>query len=699
MKLIVIGCSGKLISMVLRKCFSPMFVLFIVVTATIAHTASENVHGLSELKQGSMVIKSNQGHYQLLPLLDTQVKLKVSGLIARAEVKQFFQNQTDGYIEATYVFPLPEDSAVDHLSMVIGERRIIGKIKEKSKARKIYQQAKKSGKKAALLEQQRANIFTSKVANIAPGEVIEIAIEYQQQVRYAFGEFSIRFPTTITPRYQPVTNQLQEQFIQTEDNDWTVKTEVIPSMPLLSKNSKIENLISIDVELDAGMPISVIESPYHNVIRQKISSTNYHVSLDDYQITNKDFQLRWRAEKSAEPRLAVFTENKTTEDDDEYLLLMIAPPEPENYQSMPRQLTLVIDQSGSMEGASMIQAALALQAALDKLKSDDKFNVIAFNQQSRSLFDQPVAANRFNIHHAKRFVASLRAEGGTEMMPALRSALTEPVIDGFVRQVVFVTDGAVSNEDELLSLIDADLGRARLFTIGIGSAPNSLFMRKAAQFGRGTFTYISKPAEVRIKMQRLFSQLESPVMQNIHIDWPNEVEQFPQLIPDLYLGEPLTLRVKAEQFTGLINISGDLGQTFWQATVPLNVHQQVNKTNKDVTGVAILWARAKISALLDQQIRAPEKEHIRQQVTDIALEHHLVSRYTSLVAVEQKISRTDEHKLSSKQIANHLPAGSSGQAFAYPATATGWKWQVFMGSLMLLISVISLLSLQRLVRS
>ena len=179
----------------------------------------------------------------------------------------------------------------------------------------------------------------------------------------------------------------------------------------------------------------------------------------------------------------------------EYLLLMINPPKAVNYQPMPRELTLVIDKSGSMEGASMAQAISALQQALRKLTAEDRFNVIAFNHQMRSLFNQPVAANQYNISQATRFVASLEADGGTEMMPALRSALSEPVEDGFVRQVVFLTDGAVSNEDELFAVIHADLGRARLFTIGIGSAPNSYFMRKAAQFGRGTFTYIGDTRE------------------------------------------------------------------------------------------------------------------------------------------------------------------------------------------------------------
>ncbi|MCP4145986.1 MAG: marine proteobacterial sortase target protein, partial [bacterium] len=231
-------------------------------------------------------------------------------------------------------------------------------------------------------------------------------------------------------------------------------------------------------------------------------------------------------------------------------------------------------------------------------------------------------------------VATLQAEGGTEMMPALVRALSEPATSGYVRQIVFLTDGAVSNEDGLFSVIDTNLGDARLFTVGIGSAPNSYFMRKAAQFGRGSFTYIGKVGEVSEKMTDLFKQLENPVMQNIKVDWPVAVEQFPEPVPDLYMGQPLMLRIKAGDIDGEVNISGEQGSTLWQASVPINTKDGITANSK---GVGVLWARAKIASLLDQQIVDPHDVSIRQQVVDLALQHHLVSRYTSLVAVEQPV--------------------------------------------------------------
>ncbi|RLA04210.1 MAG: marine proteobacterial sortase target protein [Gammaproteobacteria bacterium] len=641
--------------------------LFLIITSfTRGYLGAERIHSFSEAEQGSLLVKTDQGYFQQLPLLDTQVELNVSGMIARATVKQFFQNQGQEFIEATYVFPLPEDSAVDHLTMTIGERHIVGKIKEKSEAKRIYIQAKKSGKKTALLEQKRANIFKTNVANIAPGEMVQITIEYQQLVHFESGVFSLRFPTAITPRYQPAT--------------------------ILPEDSTVENSVTIDVNLDAGLPLKLIESPYHNITQQKKAQGQYQLSLKDYQISNKDFELRWQAESSNSPRVALFKEtvnSQGAEDESaEYVLLMVTPPQATGFTPLPREMTFVIDQSGSMQGASMEQAILALQQALKKLSPEDKFNIIAFNHQMHSLFKGPVKASAYNLSRAHRYVGSLEAEGGTEMLPALKEVLSEQVSQGYIRQIIFLTDGAVSNEQELFSVIHRDLRSARLFTIGIGSAPNSYFMSKAAQFGRGSFTYIGKPTEVAEKMSALFEKLEKPVMKNVKVDWPTQVEQFPSLVPDLYLGEPLMLRVKAEQFSGEVQISGEQGSILWQASVPLgqnNRQQTFNKTTS--SGIPVLWARAKISELMDQQLRASDKEAIRQQITDLALDHHLVSRYTSLVAVESKVSRPDFKNLKSRQLASHSPAANASQTFGYPATALGWKQQLLTGIMLLLLSL------------
>jgi len=669
--------AGKILLSLLRIRVITVLIAIGIFISTSKSTAEEFLQSPADVTHGSLLVQDSRGKYQQLPLLDTQVTIRVSGMIARATVKQFFENDSGKFIEASYIFPLPEDSAVDHMSMLVGERRIIGEIKEKAEARKIYQQARKQGKKAALLEQKRANLFISKVANIGPGETIEVSIEYQQAVHFEQGIFSLRYPVAITPRYNPADTTMKEKFQLSEKSSWGNQTADPVLVPILPDNTSVKNSLSIDVELDPGLPLHLINSPYHNIIQQKSGANNYFVSLKNYHISNKDFELRWQAEESNIPRVALFREQL---DNEEYLLLMVSPPETENIQSMPRELTLVIDKSGSMEGTSMSQAINALQQVLGKLKQGDRFNVIAFSHEMYSLFEQPVEADPYNISIARQFVSSLQAEGGTEMMPALEKALSEPVSSGYVRQIVFLTDGAVSNEDDLFSVINAYLGEARLFTVGIGSAPNSYFMRKAAQFGRGSFTFISKAEEVNEKMTFLFKQLENPVMKNIKVDWPVTVEQYPELVPDLYMGQPLMLRVKADEIDGEVQLSGEQGSTLWQASVPIHI-RDVNTENS--TGVGILWARAKIASLLDEQIVTPEDLSIRQQVVDIALQQHLVSRYTSLVAVEQLATRMPGQPLQSKAVANHAPDGST---FGYPSTASGWKQQLFFGAMLMLMS-------------
>jgi len=668
---------GKLLLGLLRIRLVTVLIAIGIIVSASKSTADEYLQSPSEVTHGSLLVKDSRERYQQLPLLDTQVTIKVSGLIARVTVQQFFENDSGEFIEATYIFPLPEDSAVDNMSMLIGERKIIGEIKEKVEARKIYQKARQQGKKTALLEQKRANLFTSQVANIAPGETVEVSIEYQQAVHFQQGIFSLRYPAAITPRYNPADTKIKENFQLNNKSHWGNQAADPVLVPVLPQNTSIKNSLSIDVELNPGLPLHLINSPYHNIVQHKSGSDNYMISLQNYQISNKDFELRWQAEESDTPRVALFREQL---DNEEYLLLMVSPPETDNIQSMPRELTLIIDNSGSMEGTSMSQATNALQQVLGKLKQEDRFNVIAFNHKTRSLFEQPVAADHYNISRARQFVASLQAEGGTEMMPALDRALAEPASKGYVRQIVFLTDGAVSNEEGLFSLIDTNLGDARLFTVGIGSAPNSYFMRKAAQFGRGSFTYIGKTGEVSEKMTALFRQLEDPVMQNITVNWPVAVEQYPELVPDLYMGQPLMLRVKADAINGEVNISGEQGSALWQASVPINT---TDLTSENSTGVSILWARAKIASLLDQQIVNPGEISIRQQVVDIALQHHLVSRYTSLVAVEQLAARMPGQPMHSKAVANHAPAGST---FGYPSTASGWQQQLLVGTLLILLS-------------
>jgi Ca-activated chloride channel homolog len=319
---------------------------------------------------------------------------------------------------------------------------------------------------------------------------------------------------------------------------------------------------------------------------------------------------------------------------------------------VPREVTFVLDHSGSMGGASIDQAKAALTLALNRLTPADTFNVIRFNHRTDSLFAAPQPANGGNVRAAERYVAAIRADGGTEMLPALERALDATEGGGRLRQVIFLTDGAVGNESQLFTAIRERLGDRRLFTIGIGSAPNSHFMREAARLGRGTFTYIGSPAEVQDKMVALFRKVESPAVADIRLELAGaaDAEILPTPIPDLYQGEPVIVALRARTLPAHVTVRGRSGSTAWVREVPIH-------TALEGAGLSTHWARRKIATLLDQRAADATDEGVRQAVIEIALAHHLVSRYTSLVAVDVTPVRPADAGLTSHALATNLPHG------------------------------------------
>jgi len=658
-----------------------------------------------EVKQGSLLFKNDQGHtnnFTQAPTLDTDVHIQITGMTARATVKQKFHNNSADWKEGIYVFPLPENAAVDQLRMHIGERIIEGQIKEKQQARKEYQQAKSSGKRASLVEQERPNIFTTSVANIGPDEDIVIEITYQQPVRYLDETFSLRFPMVVAPRYIP-GKMIVSGF---EGTGWSVNTDQVPDAsritpPVLDTEQDSEhrsiNPVKIKIDLDAGFLLSRINSPYHQIDIGIPDKTRYSIQLQNKQVpADRDFVLVWQAEPQNSPKAALFTEEK---DSDIYSLIMLLPPANEISSVLHREVIYVIDTSGSMSGPSIVQAKQALNLALTRLKPGDRFNIIQFNSYTDKLFHFPQPVSHHSLRQAQQYVDNLKAEGGTEMATALRAALSKQNNHADdkntgVRQVIFLTDGSIGNEDALFSIIESQLGNSRLFTIGIGSAPNSHFMNRAAKFGRGTHTYIGNVSEVQTKMETLFSKLESPVLTNIHIQWPEDcanqncgIESWPQNIPDLYLGEPLLISTRSDTLPGSLTIKGEIAGKKWQASLSLKGGQ------KD-SGIPVIWARKKIAALMDQMRRSNKVEELRNTIVETALKHHLVSKYTSLIAVDVTPARTKEALLKSHALSVNLPAGwDYKKVFGQlPTTATNASVAFLSGLLMLFAGLLLILN-------
>jgi len=642
----------------------------------------------SEAGAGQLLLRTETGGYQAAVALYSNARFQISGMIAQVEVGQEFRNDDGAWREAVYVFPLPEQAAVRALRIRIGERVIEGEIHERQRARKIYTEAKSAGIKAGLVEQERPNLFTTSVANIAPGETVIVELEYVQTVTYDAGEFSLRFPMTITPRYipgDPLTEENTQSVYTIGGDGWAVPTDQVPDAaritpylnPLPASESRPVNQVTIDVSLAAGLPIVKPASPTHAICVVQ-EEQNYYIELAGGSVAmDRDFELRWRPETGHQPQAALFTEMVAGS---HFALLMLVPPaHTTNDQLLPRDMVFVIDTSGSMGGVSIEQARQGLLLALDRLRPGDRFNIIEFNSMPNALYarSRPYSAQR--LQEARRFVTGLQAHGGTEMRPALEMALNGEAAAGMLRQMIFLTDGAVGNEAALFRLIRERLGDSRLFTVGIGSAPNSHFMRKAAQFGRGTFTYIHSTSEVRQRMVALFAKLESPVAGDLRVDWSDgmEVLAYPSRPPDLYRGEPLLLAARVRDFSGAVVVNGRTAESAWRRELALHQHRQS-------PGIAGVWARARIAELLDQKTAGRPEGEVRDEVLETALTHRLVSPYTSFVAVERRLSRPTDAVLEKSSVANARPHGQSDQPYAWPPTATDSRWKLLIGALLLL---------------
>lgn len=618
-----------------------------------------------EPRSGTLLFRSETGD-EPAPRVHTDIDMTVSGIIARVQVTQQFQNPGDRWVEGVYAFPLPENSAVDQLRMQVGERVIVGEVREKAEAQQLYMQARENGQRASVVHQQRPNIFRTAVANIGPHETVKITLSYLQIVDQQGGRYSLRFPLTITPRYVPGVS---------------VATAVGDLQPQFAHVDASRQSVRFNININAGVPVEYIASAYHQIKIDGASGNGYRVELADASVVpDRDFELSWTPVVNGQPSAVLFREST---DAGEHVLLMFMPPQEHDALRTSREVIFIIDTSGSMSGASIEQAREALLTGLKTLLPTDRFNLIQFNSTHDCLFDAPVAATADNIAVARRYVEGLRADGGTEMLPALTAAFAMPHSPEHLRQVLFITDGAVSNEAELMHVIRQGLGDARLFTVGIGSAPNGYFMRTAAQMGRGTFTFIGQGSEVEQRMNELLRKLTAPVLTDITLYWPDGVtpEYAPASIGDLYADEPLLITARLPQETGgILNITGRSVRV-WGRQIPLHAAESR-------TGVATLWARNRIEDIVNQQAQGVADDVIRSQVLPLALQYQVVSKYTSLVAIDKTPVRKPGESLHNARIENTKPQGQNWEASGMPTTATPAELQLWIGALSLLAAAL-----------
>lgn len=608
----------------------------------------------TESSQGELTIINKEGQLSgACPLKHTDVKADISGFLVRATVTQEFENTANDKIEAIYTFPLPQNAAVDDMTMLVGGRTVKGKIAKREEAKQIYENARRNGNVAALLDQERPNIFTQSVTNIMPGEKVKIVISYVETLKYEDGNYEFVFPMVVGPRYIP-GNAIGKQ-----GGGWAPDTDRVPDASRITPNvakpsTRAGHDISLEVTLDASVPLDNLLSKTHDVEIKRNGDSKAIVKLKDQAtLPNKDFILKYDV---AGRRIndAILTHNGANGG---FFQLILQPPDrPTTDQITPKELVFVLDTSGSMSGFPIEKAKEAMKHAIDGLNPHDTFNLITFAGDTHVLFPKPVPATRENLRQAQEFLADRRGGGGTEMMKAIRVALDPTDSQEHIRIVCFMTDGYIGNEPEIIAEIKRH-PNARVFSFGIGSSVNRFLLDKMAQAGRGEVEYVNLNDDGSKAAKRFHERVQNPLLTDIEVDWGGmkSSDVYPKQIPDLFSAKPLVLTGK---YTGsgraTIRLRGkQAGQTL---TREIAVDFPASQPQHDV--LATLWARTKIDDLTMQDPNNGERLDLRETITALGLQYRLMTQYTSFVAVEEKII-TDGSTPRRVDVPVEMPAGVS----------------------------------------
>jgi Ca-activated chloride channel family protein len=572
-----------------------------------------------------LAILDGKGEVSSLCALErTEVSSDISGQIARVEVTQHFSNPSNTPIEALYTFPLPHDAAVDGMNFRIGERRIVGEIKKRAEAAQIYQTAKQNGQSAALLDQERPNIFSQRVANILPGQKIEVRISFTQPVVYRGGAYEWEFPTVVGPRF--VTPQ-------TPDAE-----KITP--PITPKGTKAGHDLTMQVHLQSAVPLGEVSSALHPINVEREGDRAATISLKDgAALPNRDFILRFAPRDNAlQTGLLV----RQSPDGSGWFQLVLQPPaSPPKAQIAPKEMVFVIDQTGSQMGAPIEKAKETMRYCIQNLNPGDTFQLLGFNTDVYPCFPQPVEATPQNIARALDYLRPLQGGGGTDILKATDYALKMPDDPNRPRIVCFMTDGYVGNEANILSYVRGHRGRARMFPFGVGNGVNRFLIDGMAREGRGTPEYALLGEDGQKLAQRFYDRLANPLLLDVRTDWGAlpVTDVFPKVVPDVFESGPVVLTGRfSKPVAGDLVLRGRTGGKQWQRTVRVDFSQSDPNAGSALPGV---WARQKIEELSnrapDEKVSGEGAKDLQEQVTKIALDYHLMSPFTSFVAVEPTV--------------------------------------------------------------
>lgn len=593
------------------------------------------------------------------PLLKNDVKANIAGVVAEIELTQVYKNDGKKTIEAVYVFPLGTKSAIHAMTMKIGKRIIEAKIEETLKAQKIYQDAKNQGKVASLLEQKRPNVFQMKVANIMPGDVIEVAVKYTEILVPEKGIYEFVFPTVVGPRY---TGEKSDSAIKGQDN-WLVS-------PYLHEGKLAPYEFGMKINLNAGLALADVWVTSHKVSIKKQGADNAVIVLasDEKNGGNRDFILRYNLKGNAiHTGLLLYPG-----EDEKFFLLMLEPPEVVNIDMVPaREYVFIVDVSGSMHGFPLDVSKALIKTIIENLRTKDYFNILFFSGGSDVLSQYPLAATQENKKKAIEMVMSQSGGGGTQILDAFQRALALEKKKSLSRIIVTATDGYVAVEKEVFDLMRDNLDQANFFAFGIGSGVNRYLIEGIARVGKGEPFIATNEKEATLAAEKFIDYVKNPLLTDIKVSFEGfdayEVE--PLSVPDLFAQRPLVVFGKYKNASGMIRVTGRTTRGDYVRKI------SVTPSLEDRENVALkyIWAREKIARLADySQVGADVKD----EVTKLGLKYHLMTEYTSFVAVDMIVRETGE-VVTVKQplplpqgVSDYAVGGMAGQTRAYPQACT-----------------------------
>jgi Ca-activated chloride channel family protein len=583
-----------------------------------------------------------------LPLRHTDVRAVVTGYISAVDVTQQFENPYDEKIEAVYLFPLPEKAAVNEFVMTIGERKIRGILREKEEAQRIYEDARAQGYRASLLVQHRPNIFEQKVANIEPGKRIDVNIRYFHTLAYEDGWYSFVFPTVVGPRYNPQGSTSPVAALPREEyRDPPHGTAV----RYLRPSERSAHDLRLSVELDAGVAIEELTAS-HEIATRRDGESRAHIALAAAStIPNRDFVLRFRvAGDTIKSNLLTYTDERTNQG---YFTMVLYPPAAaKTLRRQPVEMVFVVDTSGSMAGQPIAQARDAIHAALDRLERDDTFQIMNFSSEVRQFASRPVPATDVNVAGARVYVNGLGGQGGTEMLSGIRAALGFPRDGERTRFVTFLTDGYIGNEAEILSAVQRTIGDARIFSFGVGDSVNRYLLDGLATEGRGSVAYLGLNDSAADVMEYYFERISRPALTDVVVDWSElaATDVYPKRMPDLFAGRPIVVTGKFSGTADDVRVRGRLGPE----VVSFDVAAAQESPQPALRS---LWARLRIEDLSRRQtLTGDPNGALADSIRTTALEHSLMSAYTSFVAVDAT-ERTAGDRGTTVNQAVPVPAG------------------------------------------